>query len=832
MSLKGEDALMLAMGYTDESLKGAGALKGEKGEPGEDGFSPIVNMSKANGVTTIEITDKNGTQAKDIKDGVDGKDGETPIITIGGNGNWFINGVDTLVSAKGTKGDAGEGFSVTKTYSSVDEMMSDSEPAKDSEVVVVITGDVGNFYLRLETYIDPEGITNGYLPIGSASDISAIKGEKGEDGATPYIDPNTKHWFINNVDTGVIAEGQDGNTPYIGSNNHWFVGEVDTGIIAKGQDGRSITAITKDDENNIIVTFSDGTTKNIGELNIDVQADFLTSDGFGNLRYYNGHFQYYNKETSLWIDTSATPENVYIIQMIPQSMEKMIGLYDIEKGINKLKFKEPNDTILDNQVVCVVEKVVIRRKIGSMPTNENDGDLVIEIPRKNFGLHKNTWFVDESIIPTIGETWYYKAFPISTTGFVNVSEENGTSILAKDYYLFGYKLDQNESDPSSMITYLEDCDNSKYESAYMDYASDSFNEGDWTKDNGAWFMDVKPCMLKYDGTVGYYLNPNDVTKKVDGTDSDVANADYEGNAMIEFPKVYWKIVDNGDDTANIYISNKQVDEDFHCWSHIDNNGNEIDYCYMPMYNGSNVSSRLRSLSGKTPINTQTATTEITLAKANNLTSDVIWYTEVFSDRMLINLLLLLIGKSTDTQTVFGNGHCTGGSSASSLLTTGTLNNKGIFYGTNGSGKAVKVFGMENWWGNQWRRIAGWINDKGNQKIKMTYGQSDGSTADGYNTDGSGYINIGCTPSGTSGGYISKMTVTENGLIPTVASGSATTYYTDGLWFNNSQVDYVRVGGNSNNGFSVGALFSALHSLVSETGWYIGAAVSCKPLRKE
>lgn len=834
MSLKGEDALMLAMGYTDESLKGAGALKGEKGEPGEDGFSPIVNMSKANGVTTIEITDKNGTQAKDIKDGVDGKDGETPIITIGGNGNWFINGVDTLVSAKGTKGDAGEGFSVTKTYSSVDEMMSDSEPAKNSEVVVIITGDVGNFYLRLETYIDPEGITNGYLPIGSASDISAIKGEKGEDGATPYIDPNTKHWFINNVDTGVIAEGQDGNTPYIGSNNHWFVGEVDTGITAKGQDGRSITAITKDDENNIIVTFSDGTTENIGELNIDVQADFLTSDGFGNLRYHNGHFQYYNKETSLWIDTSATPENIYIIQMIPQSMEKMIGLYDIEKGVNKLKFKEPNDTILDNQVVCVVEKVVIRRKLGSAPTSEKDGTLVLEIPRKDFGKYKNKWYEDTSFNPTLGETWYYKAFPISTTGFVNVSEENGTSILAKDYYLFGYKLDQNESDPSSMITYLEDCDNDKYESAYMDYASDSFNEGDWTKYNGAWFMDVKPCMLKYDGTVDYYLNPNDVTKKVDSTDSDLANADYEGNAMIEFPKVYWKIVDNGDNTANIYFSNKKVDDDFVCWSHIDNNGNEIDYCYMPMYNGSNVSSRLRSLSGKTPINSQTATTEITYALANNLTSDVLWYTEVFSDRMLVNLLLLLIGKSTDTQTIFGTGNNNSYVSTSNtgVKNTGTMNTKGLFWGNQDNVSGVKVFGMEHWWGNQWRRIAGWINDNGTQKIKMTYGQSDGSTADGYNTDGSGYINIGCTPSGTSGGYISEMTVTENGLIPTVASGSATTYYTDGLWFNNSQIDYAFVGGASYNRLFAGALSSVLNSAVSVVDRTTGAAVSCKPLRKE
>ena len=115
-------------------------------------------------------------------------------------------------------------------------------------------------------------------------------------------------------------------------------------------------------------------------------------------------------------------------------------------------------------------------------------------------------------------------------------------------------------------------------------------------------------------------------------------------------------------------------------------------------------------------------------------------------------------------------------------------------------------------------------------IKLTYGQSDGSTVDGYNTDGSGYISIGCTPSGTTSGYISKMTITENGLIPTTASGSATTYYTDGLWFNNSQVDYAVVGGSSATGFLVGSLCSHLNSLVSATSWAFGAAVSCKPLK--
>ena len=657
-----------------------------------------------------------------------------------------------------------------------------------------------------------------------------VDASSGKDGKSAYeiacdsgFEGSEKEWLES-------LKGEDGETPTIGIDNHWYIGGVDTGVVAKGengQDGRSITSITTDENNNVLVTFSDGITENIGKINFDIQADFLTSNGFGNLRFTDNKFQYYDEETGQWADTHVTPENSYIITLTPQPMEKFIATCNPDTMNVELKIDESNDTIVDGQTLCIVEKVIIRRKKDDFPTDENDGDLVLEIERKDFGTYKNKPYVDIIDGASVGDVYCYKAFPVANTGAIANLVDNEASCKIKDYWLFGFKLDQNESDPNSMIEYIED--NKNYYSAYMNYSTDMFDYGDW-KD--VWFIrDLKPCMLNYDGTVAYELDKNDYSLKADGTPSDIANDSFSGNAMVGIPKVYWKIVDNGDDTANIYFSNKKVDEDFVCWSHIDNNGNEIDYCYMPIYNGSNVSSKLRSLSGKTPIYNQTGTTEITYALANNVGNDVIWYTEVFSDRMLVNLLLLLIGKSTDTQTVFGNGYYTGGSqSSNSRITTGTMNTKGLFWGSNDSSMVgVKVFGIEHWWGNQWRRIAGWINNKGTQMIKLTYGQSDGSTIDGYNTDGTGYISIGYTPSGTTGGYISKIAFNENGLIPITASGSATTYYTDGLWFNNSQVDYATVGGSSAHGLPVGALYSNLNYLVSRVSWHVGSSVSCKPL---
>ena len=648
-------------------------------------------------------------------------------------------------------------------------------------------------------------VDNGF--IGTETEwLKSLKGSdgnKGDNGTTPHIDESTKNWFIDDVDTGILAQGTN------------------------GKDGKSIKSITKDENNNIITTFTDGTTENIGQLAIDVEADFLTETGFGKLRYYNGVLQYYNNTTSSWVDTSITPDNIYIMNMMPQPMQKISCIFDTGLSKYKLKWQEPADTIINGQVACLVDKVIIRRKLGSAPTNENDGDLVIEVKRKDFGSYNSIYFIDEELTPNDGDIYYYKAFPVSTTGFYNYSTVNETSgTLCKNYNLFGFKIDQNESNPASMITYIED--NKDFASAYMDYTTDSFNYGDW---GSAWFIrDLKPCMLKYDGTVDYELDKNDYSKKLDGSSSDITNDSYDGNAMVGIPKVYWKVTNINNNITEVRFSDKKVDSDYVCWSHLDNNGNEIPYCYMPCYTGAIVNDKLRSLSGKSPIHSYSGASEISYAIANNQTNDTIWYTETFSDRMLINMLLLLIGKSTDTQTIFGNGHYTGGNGADSTIASGTMNAKGLFYGTNGTWTGVKVFGMEHYWGNQCRRIAGWINNYGTQKIKLTYGQSDGSTVDGYNTDGTGYIEIpNSTPNGSNGGYISKLSFGNYGYIPVISNGSATTYCCDGLWFNNRQIDYALVGSGCDDGYLAGAFYSHIAGAISVAHWYFSAAISCKPL---
>lgn len=74
-----------------------------------------------------------------------------------------------------------------------------------------------------------------------------------------------------------------------------------------------------------------------------------------------------------------------------------------------------------------------------------------------------------------------------------------------------------------------------------------------------------------------------------------------------------------------------------------------------------------------------------------------------------------------------------------------------------------------------------------------------------------------------------MNITNRGITPETISGSDSTYYCDGAWFNNGQVDYAFVGGDWNDSLRVGCLYVYLNAAVSTAASDSGAALSCKPL---
>ena len=101
MSLRGEDALILAQDYVDETLKGAGALKGQ------DGVSPIISVNTSTADTyKLDITDKNGTittpnlvgkQGLQGIQGEQGKPADNPIVTENADNTEDVYKLDLTV---------------------------------------------------------------------------------------------------------------------------------------------------------------------------------------------------------------------------------------------------------------------------------------------------------------------------------------------------------------------------------------------------------------------------------------------------------------------------------------------------------------------------------------------------------------------------------------------------------------------------------------------------------------------------------------------------------------------------------------------------------------
>lgn len=382
--------------------------------------------------------------------------------------------------------------------------------------------------------------------------------------------------------------------------------------------------------------------------------------------------------------------------------------------------------------------------------------------------------------------------------------------IFKNIKRYGVKINKLDSNPATRITYLYDAVG--LTPAAMNYTSGAFDFGSWAD---IWFVKNNyPVMLKYDGTEDYKLLPADYGLKVDGvTASDVASTAYAGNAMAAMPLVWISQYEVGN-YEYIILCEKQYDSTYKAYAHQRANGTIQDKIYLSMFKGSYDGTRLRSISGKQPMYSQTAAVEITRATANGTQ----YYTRTYAQRNLMQCLLTVMSKTDNGKMAYGNGNLnyTGVAPTMGVMLTGTLNTAGQFMGYNDNTHQVKVFHQEGFWGDQWDRIAGLLNINGKIKVKMTRP---------YNLIGTDFIDTGLTPSGTSGGYIKYSKMTEYGRIPYNAAGSATTYQPDGLWYSNAITAVAYAGGNCVCGPLCGPWSLNLSDPASYASWHVGASLS-------
>ena len=420
---------------------------------------------------------------------------------------------------------------------------------------------------------------------------------------------------------------------------------------------------------------------------------------------------------------------------------------------------------------------------------------------------------------------------VSNTNIVNVfAQGNGSAIITVNvaadtnheacsvslvvsvgmfHKIYGFKLNKADSNPATCMEYIDDAKD--FTPAKMNFETNTFDYGSW-KD--VFFVKNNyPCMLKSDGTEAYKLNPNDYTKKADGTDSDVANTAFDGNAMSAIPLTYVYAYEEGG-YEYIRLSNAKVDENYHAIAHTREDGSVRDYIYLSIYKGSLVGEKLRSLSGQALIQSKTAAQELAYARANG----AYWCTRTWGQRTLINYMLMLLARNLNSQAVYGAGVSGKEAVAESMVNPGTaMNTYGQFWGTDDNTLQVKVFHMEDWWGNQWERIAGLVSDNGVYKVSLT---------GPYNTTGEGYATVdgGIVP---ATGFIKNNRVTPFGRLPIETGGSSTTYDCDYYWGNLLGFRYALYGGSCAGGMVHGWLCSDMNnaSVPEHSPWTIGACLS-------
>ena len=162
---------------------------------------------------------------------------------------------------------------------------------------------------------------------------------------------------------------------------------------------------------------------------------------------------------------------------------------------------------------------------------------------------------------------------------------------------------------------------------------------------------MRRCVANDDGSINYFLDPNDYTKKEDGTASNLTGAD--GQVVVYIPKFYTGYM-FGDLSANNHhwkISTSQLDG-FAVHPAFMVNGVEVPYRLYGAYEGyKDGSNKLCSISGVLPTVSQTRATFRTYATNRGAG----WGLEDAYLTAAVQLLYLIEYADFDTQSCIGNG---------------------------------------------------------------------------------------------------------------------------------------------------------------------------------
>lgn len=428
------------------------------------------------------------------------------------------------------------------------------------------------------------------------------------------------------------------------------------------------------------------------------------------------------------------------------------------------------------------KETVVRYKAGSAPTSATDGTVaVVETTRNQYA---STPLTVTGL--TNGVTYYISVFPKSTSGGINTDGSQIVSVTPVAQKIYTIRIDQSNSNPLTCCTYADDAVG-------------------MTKGSSEWdsIFGYKPCIMK-DGVVVGYLNPNDFTKYEDGTPAPITDTDYD--VMIEFPRMGLDISTSGK-IITIKLTDAPNDSNFQYLAH--KRGNvQKDYFYLGAYSATGLGSKLGSNSGVYPRINTSIPKFISLAHNRGSGYEIM----AFYQWTYVQALYVMKYGNLNSQAALGKGFTSG----SSTQTTGATNKQGMCYGNPNSGTdRMKLFGLEDLWGNVSQLISGLYSDSNRNLLTTTdnFGVNTSASAWEYN------VSSGVT--GNVSGYMTESQGTNNGgFVIKVGGGSSTTYYSDNANLYASSFPFV--GGYWNDGDGTGVFRCGVNGSASGSGASVGS----------
>ena len=319
---------------------------------------------------------------------------------------------------------------------------------------------------------------------------------------------------------------------------------------------------------------------------------------------------------------------------------------------------------------------------------------------------------------------------------------------------------------------------------------------------------MKRCVLNVNGTVNYFLNPNNSNFKSDGVTPSVLDGT-DGNVMVQIPKFYYKYTVVG--SAKKVEVSQTPQTGFAVHPAFIKDAVEVDYRYYRAYEGFIDTGVLKSISGVTPTRSVDFPTFRTYAVANGAG----WHLTDWQLLHAVQILYLVEFGTFNSQSVLGQGNSLGGDYG---VTTGLSNSLGNQSSDASNSDWMSYRGIENFYSDIWEMIDGI-----NIREREVFLNNDYNTfaSDVFAGD---YVSTGLTLPSASASYIRDVNFGGDGFLFTNVSGAgSSTYITDGAW--SSTGDRVFYLGGAADGAICGAFYSSAYDDSSKAGVVIGAAVS-------